>query len=396
MASEKTTKSSILIAHLADTHLRDSQYTTAKRGLDFFEAAKSAVLKACDAADVIVLVGDVFDSARPSPRVIGQLMQLDNILSEKGKVMLTTTGNHDWCSPTWLSTLFPGRLSSDRTVDSSARGVIPIDGELVDYCGFKFVGVHPYSASSFRHNCAETADAVRDADVVLYHGLVDGIVDLYAGQDALHVREFPISENNKAWLLGDVHIQGYVNVDRPDGGQTLVGYPGSLEMCSASEPTDKSLPLIRVTRSEATVQESLPLCIRPFISREIDSLMDLDALMEDVAKIADSHPVVIAKFNRGLPQTINRLHSVLDAQRAVIRCYPLPVKKSARIRAVDKELSPSLSMEHFVTNRFKDRQDLEEIAVALLHRGDADAVGILSSMIETRLENTSVGKTKGN
>ena len=391
MAKTEITSGSILIAHIADTHLRDSQYATTRRGLDFFEATKRAVSAACDKADMLVIVGDIFDQARPGPKVIGQLMQIDQMLRERGKVMLSSTGNHDWCSPTWLSTLFPGRVPENGEIPVDASGIIPIDGAVVRYAGFDFAAVHPYAAATFRSHLAEITVQARNADVVLYHNLVADVVPFYAGlQDPLRVDELPISKNNKAWLLGDIHIQGYITRDRPGGGETLIGYPGSLEMCSTSEPDEKSLPLIRLTKDSAVVEDRIPLRIRPSIDAEVRTEADLEALMKRVTAVADDHPVVSVKFDRSLPQTINRLHSTLDAQRAVVRCFPLPNQERAAKRESDGDEVNSLDVEHFVSKRFETRTDLLSVAVDLLHRGETDAAGIVSTMIEQRLANTGL------
>ncbi len=389
MANSKISDGAILIAHIADTHLRDSQYVTARRGIDFFEAAKSAVIKSCEAADVLVLAGDIFDRARPSPRVIGQLMQLDGILRSAGKAMLATTGNHDWCDPTWLSTLFPGRRPDDGNLPDDVSGIVPIDGASVVFRGYRFAGIKPYSCAAFRHQLAAVTVEAREADVVIYHGLVGGIVPFYAGKDPLHVDEFPISKNNKAWLLGDIHVQGYMHRDRPGGGKTLIGYPGSTEMCSSSESTEKSVPILRLDADGASMVSKLPLETRPFISAEVRTEAELELIAREVAEVADKDPVVIVKFDRSLPHTINRLHALLNAQLAVVRCYPLPSGKVSVKRESSAE-GGALTMDHFVTKRFTERPDLEAVAIALLHRGDSDAAGIVSTMIEDRLANTGV------
>lgn len=396
MVNSEISERSILIAHLADLHLRDSQYVTTRRGIDFFEAAKRAVTAAAEAADVLVVVGDIFDRSRPSPKVIGQLMQIDQLLKDAGKAMLSVTGNHDWGDPTWLSTLFPGRTPEDGNLPDGVTGIIPIDETSVTFRGFRFVGIKPYACAAFRHHLAEVTVAAREADVVLYHALVDGVVPFYAGKDPLHVDEFPISKNNKAWLLGDIHIQGFVTKDRPGGGKTLIGYPGSTEMCSASEPTEKSIPLIRLSGEAATIEASLSLKIRPFISADVGTEGELELLMERVNAVAHAHPVVIARFDRSLPHTINRLHSVLDAQRAVLRCYPLPGTKTAARREMDVEEGAPLTMDHFVKKRFDGRADLETVAMGLLHRGETEAQDIMLRMVDERLAAAGVRETDDN
>ena len=396
MAQKEIPGSSILIAHLADIHLRDSQYATARRGIDFFASAKDAVQKACKAADVLVLVGDNFDKARPSPRVISQLMQLDRILQEAGKVCLAVTGNHDWSDPTWLDTLFPGRIRGHTedgldAVSEKEYGIIPVDGRRVSYKGFIFAGIKPYTVGHFRAHLAEVTVQARGADVVLYHGLVDGVVPFYIhAKDPLHISEFPVAKENKAWLLGDVHMQGYRIDDRPGGGKVLTGYPDSTEMCSALENPEKRVPIIKLTKDAADVVDYIPIKTRPFIAAEVATEEQLDALMKRITPVADQHPVVVCKFDRGLTQTINRLHSTLDAQRAVIRCYPLPSRKVVTKREKTHEGQEELSMEHFVSKRFEGRNELETVALSLLHRGESDAENIVTAFIERRLESVAI------
>lgn len=392
MEQENTTGGTLLIAHLADTHLRDTQYVTTRRGLDFFEAARRAVTESCKKADILVIVGDIFDRPRPSPRVIGQLMQIDQILRAAGKAMLAVTGNHDWCEPTWLNTLFPGRRPEHGMLEDDASGIIPIDDSSVTFRGFNFAGIKPFSGAAFRDNLAEITVAAREADVVLYHNLVTGVVPLYAGlPDPLRIDEFPVSKRNKAWLLGDIHIQGYAPLNRPGGGRVLTGYPGSTEMCSSAEPTEKSVPLISLTQEGAEVEDYIPVPIRPFISSEVVDEEDLEALVERVSREADEHPVVIVKFDRSLSQTVNRLHSILDAQRAVIRCHPLPSSAAHAEREKETEgQEEEYGIDHFVSRRFDDDSELKTVALDLLARGDSDADGIMSQFIESRLKDVSV------
>lgn len=390
MANTQTSDGSILIAHIADTHLRDSQYVTTRRGDDFFAATLQAIEHGIQHADILVIVGDIFDKSRPSPKVIGQLMQIDRRLRDAGKAALAVTGNHDWSDPTWLNTLFPSGVPAPDAEIDGASGIIPLDGTSARFRGFRFVGIRPYSVSGFRERLAEVTVQARGADVVLYHGFVDGVVPFYAGQDPLRVDELPVAKENKAWLLGDIHVQGYVTRDRPGGGQVQIGYPGSTEMCTASEPTEKSVPVIKLTQDEAAIHSRWTLRTRPFITADVVSEADLDALMLRVSAHATEDPVVVVHFDRGLPQTINRLHSTLDAQRSVIRCYPLPTLKTVTARAVDRDLEAPLSMDHFVTTRLGSRPGLHDVAIDLLHRGDVDAHGILSQFVENRLASLDV------
>lgn len=392
MAKDQNSGGSILVAHIADTHLRDTQYVSARRGLDFYKAAVQAVSKASAAADILVLAGDIFDRSRPSPAVIGQLMFLDALLQKQKKVLLAVTGNHDWSDPTWLSVLFPDRTSADgdTALGSDSCGIIPIDGKSVTFRGFRFSGVKPLSTPAFRSKLSEVSADTKDADVVLYHNLITGIVPMYAGKgDPLRADELPVSKSNKAWLLGDIHVQGYIERDRPGGGKTLIGYPGSSEMCSASEPIDKSVPLIRLTSDSAAVEDRVPLEIRPFISGEIRSDEDLDKIVADISKVADADPVVVVQFDRELTQTISRIHSLLDAQKSVIRCHALPVSHTVTARPDDTP-GDEFDVMHFLLAKFEGDPELGDIAAALLTQGEQATGDIIGQFIEKRLASVAV------
>lgn len=391
MAEKETADRPILIAHIGDTHLRDTQYAASQRGEDFYDAFHRAMSVE---ADVYVITGDIFDKPRPSPRVIGQLIKIDALLRSRGKVALAITGNHDWSNPTWLSTLFPqfdahgdAPLELDKI---ETCGIVPIDNRTVRYLGYTFTGLCPHSANTFRAAIAEITVQVRSADVVLFHGLVDGVVNFPVHfPDPLRVEELPVSKNNKAWLLGDVHVQGFKEISRPGGGNCLIGYPGSTEMCSASEQVEKSVPIIRLCKDRAEHLKSVPYKTRPFIRAEVRTEEQLNDLMLRIDKVAEQHPVVVVQFSRDVPQTINRIHSKLDAQRAVLRCYPLPELKQQKER-VEATEETEYTMEYFISQRFAGREDLEKVALDLLHRGESDANNIVADMIEKRLNTFSV------
>lgn len=387
MEKSNTPTGSILIAHLADSHLRDTQYATTRRGLDFYEALERAVQLSIKKADILVMSGDIFDRARPSPAVIGQLMSIDRMLIKAEMRMLSITGNHDWCDPTWLLTLFGERKEED-------FGIIPMDDRKFTFNGFEFVGVRQRSAAEFRNSLAAITIATKSADVVLYHGLIEGIVPIYAGpSNPLNVEELPVSVKNRAWLLGDIHIQGYVTRPNPSEGTCLIGYPGSLEVCSTSESLDKSVPIIHLTKAGAQVREFVPVPTRKFICATIRDESELDTFLnEQVRPYADRFPVVHVDFDRRIPTVVNRLHSILDAQRCVVRCYPLPEDRSSNKRDAEETTDEeSLGMEHFVSARFNQpgEEELHSVALDLLHRGEQDANNILSGFIERRKLSTS-------
>jgi DNA repair exonuclease SbcCD nuclease subunit len=365
-------ESDILISLIGDIHLRDSQYANTGRSLDFFNAFEQAIVSSKE-ADVIVATGDIFDSSRPSPKVIGQLIRVDHMLQKMGVTMLCITGNHDRANPTWLETLFPRE---------EGFGIVPLDDRSITIKGYKFFGIPPYTANQFRSNAAAIVEQCRDADVVLYHGFVTGVVPMIIGQDSnpLTIDDLPSSPQTKAVLLGDIHRQGWV---RHKSGlcDKLVIYPGSTEMCSASEDTNKSVPMIRLTKETAYVETTVPIKTRLFISAKVRTDEELTALLVRLREVADQNPVVVVEFDRGLNDAIYRIHTAIDADKALIRCKPLPHGGIDYVRQTNKE-NDGRTIKDFMSTRLSDDVELEAIAMALIDRGDEDANNILAEFIE--------------
>jgi DNA repair exonuclease SbcCD nuclease subunit len=308
-------------------------------------------------------------------------MKADSTLRALGIPMFTITGNHDYSSPSWLSTLFP-----DPCADA-VSGIYPLDGLFVSFRGFTITGIPPYTARVFEEKYEEISTQTRHSDVVLYHGFVTGIVPAFTGDKrVLDVAGLPLSSRNKAVLLGDIHVQGFVNKPRPGGGEVLIGYPGSLEMCSKSESTNKSIPMIRLNSDSATVESLVPLEIRTFISKTVKTTEDLDNLVAEVSAVKHSHPVVLVEFDRGLTETVTRLHAILDMQRSVVRCYPLPQEARTAARVKDNEDADTLGIEHFVSSRFAEEPELGDVAMRLLRNGDNNAASIIGDFVQASLD----------
>lgn len=375
MEQETTAKSELLIAHMGDIHLRDAQYANTGRSLDFYHAFEQAIHATKD-VDVIVCCGDIFDSSRPSPRVIGQLIRIDHLLQQLGMTMLCITGNHDRANPTWLLTLFPRE---------NGPGIVPLDDRSTIINGFTFTGIQPYTANQFRSNASLIAEQCREADVVMYHGLVTGVVPMILNQDSnpLTVDDLPSSPRTKAVLLGDIHKQGWFHHESGLCNK-LVAYPGSLEMCSAAEDTEKSVPIIRLTKDGAKVIRTEKLQTRLFISAKVRTNEELNALIVKLQGVASQNPVVVVEFDRGLNDAIYRIHTAVDVDKALVRCKPLPHANAAYVRQTIGE-EEGRTIKDFMSAKLSDDEELEATALALIDRGDEDAANILAELIERNL-----------
>lgn len=378
----KTERHPIKIALSGDAHLRDRQYVRASRSIDFFEAKKRLIEKAAEeGADIILDTGDLIDTSRPSANIVRQLVSLDRALRALKLHMLTVSGNHDWSRPSWLHVLFGDTAIGD-------GGIIVMDDARVTYKGYAFQGLRPHSPAGLRDNAEQHRAMCNGADVVLMHATVNGVVESDMPADRmLDVSELPYAENVKFIALGDIHICGFV-----ERNNCLVGYPGSSEMCSASEPKEKVLPMVRLSDDGAELLRKVPLVTRPFITGTIKSTEDADELVSRIEAVKDQHPVVVAKFDREFHEVINRVHNILDAQRAIIRFEPLPLKKEYQSgQALGKE-QEAVSLASFVAKKFPHDEQRQELLLALelLERGEDDAANIVSDFIERRQKELAV------
>ncbi len=354
-------KDHILLAHTADWHLRSRQFGVTSRGEDFYDAVIRYIehfAEATPRVDAIINVGDIFDESRPPAKVINQLMMIDAMLKSYGIPMISVTGNHDWSNPTWLSSLFP-RPRLDK------GGVYPLDDKSVDLHGFTIVGVKQMSVSTYRGKEEAVLAQCKGADVVLFHALVNGVVaSSIPAENMIDIDDLPYRVAGLKFIaLGDVHVTGYV-----EHGGVLVGYPGSLEMGSRSEPVIKRAPVIKVTKDKATVVSMEAMTIRPFVAKNVYSQEDLDALIAELTPITDKHPVVTVVFDRDLPETITRVYGLLDAGRAVIRLSPAPRKEAAAEKQYPTrdEMTNEKTMEYFVRQKFTGSELVDIAALDLL------------------------------
>jgi DNA repair exonuclease SbcCD nuclease subunit len=254
--------------------------------------------------------------------------------------------------------------------------------------GFVYQGVRPYSPSGYRANEVAIKKLCEGADVVLMHATVNGIVECGIDPERmLDLTELPYVPGVKLIALGDLHYFGFIT-----HRGVLVGYPGSVEMNSSSEPTSKVLPLVRVTDEGATLQDALPLRIRPFLTATIRTEADSDALMELLKPVAAEHPVVVAKFSREIPSVITRAYALLDPQRAVIRFEPLPSKEETSVDRTKAGEIEARGIEYFLHARFdgEDKKDELSLSLALLARGEEDAANIITTFIDKRKQELAV------
>ncbi len=357
------------IAHTADKHLLGSQYGSRERSADFFAAAVSSIEVCAGKVDVICDCGDMLDTSRPPASVIQQLILLNRVAKDAGLLVLAVTGNHDWSTPTWTSIIgeeYPDDIPDD------ACGVVAIDGRTVTFRGVKFRGVPQCTPRKFMDNHEAILASLVGVDVALFHGTVQDIVPIYVPGDArITADDFG---DTPLVLLGDLHAQNYVR--SASGG--LVGYSGSSEVNDASEPKEKSVPVIRYPQPE--VIDHLPIKTRAFITGDILTPEDVDRLLVEIR--AAERPVVVVNYQRDLHKEMARVWTGVGPD-VLLRTRPLPVdKKGGNMSKVED--GERRDFRYFVAQRLASRPDLAAVADLLAVQGADDGFNIVAKFIEER------------
>lgn len=362
----------VRIAITGDTHLLDSQYASARRGEDFRSAFLDMIMTIChvEKPTMAILTGDIFDKRRPSPQIVGTLMEADMELRKAGIPMVAVTGNHDMIHPTWLETLFPGR-------DGTGCGIIPADDRRLEIRGKVIYGIAHRSPSQFRTDIDIIRTKIADADVVVYHGYVLGVVDSFEATEALRVSDFPLSHKTKILALGDIHISGEVTY-----GQTLALYPGSTEMKSSSEATEKTYTIVELGDSVRVVKK-VPIKNREKVVAKVRDQTQADSVIEEIRRKADAHPLVLLEFDREIKDFVTRVYNSLDASKAIIRCTALPVGKEHQERQKQEE-GETLLLRDFVDRHFKDRPHMTTFVRSLVDAQLEEVGDLTSEFIESR------------
>lgn len=367
-------KNSIKIGHLADSHLKDARLGNPKKGEDFYLGLVSALEAGEKEVDLFVHVGDIFDVARPGPRVIGQLMQVDQLLKKMKKKMLCVTGNHDWNATPWFRVLFPS---------PGEYGIHPLDDASCEFGGFRFTGVRPHNAASFMENYNAIQQLTENADVVLYHGFVAGIVPIHTGDKiVLNVDQLPRSAKNKAILLGDIHVQRYIKK-----GGCLIGYPGSTEVIKKDEDLEKSMPIVTLSREDASLSGGVAIKTRKYLTAKIttaDALEDFVKLVKDNAHL---HPVVNFQYDNEVPGVLSRVFAVADPTKCLVRPEKLPRQKESMSRDSSDVGDQGLSVTDFFRQSLGEPEDIDILKLALdIMNQPEDVTPLVQHFIEEQIK----------
>ena len=351
-----------------DNHLRVAQYSRTMRGEDFHRALMWVVRKAVELkVDAILNTGDVFNGSVLASRVFGQLQEADRYLQEAGIPMYTLSGNHEMSAPPWTAMFGCDGPGGIKGVDN-LRVVLEKPGEKLVLHGLPFM-----PADEMR----EALAALEPCDVLMWHGAVREFCG-FPTQTAISETEFP-EEKIGCAMLGDIHVHELHTLP----GGTVIGYPGSTELYSDGEDTEKKAWLLHASAGVKPVRcESIPLQSRPVVHLELRSEDDMDAAVAAV-KAAGEMPLVFARYSLSLPGAMARLGTTFGPDVCMLRAFPLPALDAGRMDAGKgvEELRVRDLVCEFLPKGTADY----ELALLLADRDTADVEALIDLFVEQQV-----------
>lgn len=302
------------IMHIADLHLRDSQFGRPDRGPDFTNAVFTAIEEAA-ARDIkhILVAGDILNSKKPSSANVADLIDISNKLVQHGITMLAIPGDHDACDLSWINAL-------KRT--KGVTGIIDVTNTIYTISLANSVtNITVYGAPKAKMHPEEFRQESSDwpaATILLYHGPVKEFAGFQMPDDAIGLVDLP-TDRYEVIALGDLHSCRYVEYNG-----CLVGYPGPTEYCSANEPPQKSVTILRFDEAGHFLKlnpdtDIVPIRTRCVIQRTVRNEEEMAVLIQDLTKVAAHDPIVHVWHDTCVPAVFERLSHIVDPRKGILR-----------------------------------------------------------------------------
>ncbi len=224
----------MLIVHLADVHIGHRQYGLEQRAEDYAQAFRKAINKILELSENydiehVVIVGDLFDTTRPTPAAYIVVIDCLRKLAEAGIRVYVVRGNHE------APVVNP--VENPLKVLASMGLVTYLERDYVDIGKVRIVG-HGCVYTEHQQRLFSTLTTLMDSNkvnIVLLHQYVEGTpflyympnVDYYAINSK--VVKTLISDRDGIFLCGHIHEHNLRHPELP------VVYSGSLEIWDSRE-----------------------------------------------------------------------------------------------------------------------------------------------------------------
>lgn len=346
------------IAHIADVHLRDRQYSCRTRGRDFANALINAVNTAiAHGADAIICAGDLLDTARPSAATISdELTKVDKILIDAGIPMLVISGNHDLAEVPWMRVFDP---HNDKKV-----GIVCADHREFHIGYTTILGLPFMPTEDMKRTLEDLRVGGKRYDIITWHGAISEFVG-YPSPNTLDMEHF--RDTCRLVAMGDQHIHRM-----KEEHQVVVAYPGSTEMCDECEDSEKKMYMWHFNADgDIMFHESIPFETRPVQRFLLKTELDV----EDAITKIKPNALVYVKYDRHLSNVIPRLNTVLTPEN-ILRPVALPDSGKVDIKAVQRTRELLESPREFVMEalpKMVAEDQLERIRELCLDMVDSNA-----------------------
>ena len=294
----------------ADSHLRESQYGIFDRGLDFLTSMKNVVDLAAANDATILHAGDLLDSRDLKGPVAQHLHELDAYCIGKRVRMLVIDGNHDHSDPPWSESLSSYRRALG-IAGGDVFGMHSLDHKTEVIDGVRVSGLPFMPVSDFR----EAVNTIEPCDILLWHGMISEVVG-GGNENMASFKDLPV-DKFKVFLVGDVHIRFVKQI-----GGTLCVSPGSTELCSKSEPFEKSVELLHMKNGEVISNKSLSLNTRKSHGFRIMNEQDVSEVIGKLRKMKGRN-IVFVSYANGIKDIDKRLRQSIDETQVILRCSTL-------------------------------------------------------------------------
>lgn len=392
----------IKIAHIADCHLRASQYGRKSRSDDFLQGLVNAIQEAYKAgAEMILCAGDLLDTRNPGTKVcLAQLDTVHALLQKLRLPMLVISGNHDNCIPSWHSRFttlpdcilsavpsgyytmdvgehirhrFSGIICADNAHISVMKTIQHDDDPRVIQAEvspdhLRILGLPYMEATALRERLTELELSPDKPDIIMWHGEVKEFCG-YPRENAIEIKDF---ESTGAALiaLGDQHIHSL-----KQGKNCMLAYPGSTELCSSSEDTNKALYLYTMQLSTEERPKVVSIESIPFATRKVQKFeLNTEEDLETAEKLIEKGSLVFVKYKRTLKNVNARLKAAVasDEENTIIRATPfgeIENMTSANYAPGDKVIKPWEFVHEESRSLFQEeeRTRIEEICSNILN-----------------------------
>lgn len=307
---------SMKFLHTADWHIRETQYGRTFRGDDYRKAALQVVDLAAEyEVDFIINGGDTLDKAHPTGRMLDVLFEVHSKLKEAGIPMFTVTGNHDNANPSFLK-LPEYRCEWDPSKPSG--GIFCIDHQKIQFRDLTIAG---FPAVPWQEVAAVTEVWKEPVDIMVWHGAVTEFIG-FPSESAWAMEDMPFG-HFKAALLGDIHVHRRMRLE----DETLVSYPGSIELGDQREQRDKFVDIYDLTGWDRKspfpepVHELL-LDTRPVLFLQVTNAETADTAVDAVRDAVGKNkrpPLIFMNYHYDMQEVVHRINQLIDRTTTVFK-----------------------------------------------------------------------------